>query len=43
MQSGQIGLPQSEQRTPVSTLGWFAHGTGPLEISVPAAPDTRRV
>ena len=41
MQSGQIGFPQSEHRTAVSTLGWFAHGTGPLEISVPAAPDTR--
>ena len=28
MQSGQIGLPQFEQRTPVSTLGWLAHVTG---------------
>ena len=41
MQSGQIGFPQSEQPTAVSILGWFAHGTGPLEISVPAALDTR--
>jgi hypothetical protein len=28
MQSGQIGLPHSEQRTPVSTFGWLAHMTG---------------
>src|SRR3954447_603808 len=28
MQSGQIGLPQFEQRTPVSTFGWLAHITG---------------
>src|SRR5919198_5529875 len=28
MQSGQIGFPQLEQRTPVSTLGWLAQVTG---------------
>src|SRR5690349_19686637 len=28
MQSGQIGLPQFEQDTPVSTFGWLAHVTG---------------
>ena len=28
MQSGQIGLPQLEQDTPVSTFGWLAHVTG---------------
>jgi hypothetical protein len=28
MQSGQIGLPQFEQDTPVSTLGWLAQVTG---------------
>jgi hypothetical protein len=28
MQSGQIGLPQFEHDTPVSTLGWLAQVTG---------------
>ena len=28
MQSGQIGLPQFEQDTPVSTFGWLAQVTG---------------
>src|SRR5205814_940788 len=28
MQSGQIGFPHSEHRTPVSTFGWLAHVTG---------------
>jgi hypothetical protein len=28
MQSGQIGLPQFEQETSVSTFGWLAHVTG---------------
>jgi hypothetical protein len=28
MQSGQIGFPQLEQDTPVSTFGWFAQVTG---------------
>jgi hypothetical protein len=28
MQSGQIGLPQLEHETPVSTFGWFAQWTG---------------
>jgi hypothetical protein len=28
MQSGQIGLPQDEQDTPVSTFGWLAQVTG---------------
>src|SRR3954451_9049130 len=41
MQSGQIGLPQFEQRTHVSTRGWFAQGTAPEPTSVPAPPDTR--
>src|SRR5690242_18582423 len=41
MHSGQIGLPQSEQRTHVSTRGWFAQGRAPEPTSVPAPPDTR--
>jgi hypothetical protein len=28
MQSGQIGLPQLEHETSVSTRGWFAHCRG---------------
>jgi hypothetical protein len=28
MQSGQMGLPQLEQETPVSTFGWLAQWTG---------------
>ena len=28
MQSGQIGLPQFEHETPVSTFGWLAQVTG---------------
>ena len=32
MQSGQIGLPQSEQETAVSTLGWLAQYRGPVDL-----------
>ena len=50
MQSGQIGLPQFEQRTPVSTFGWLAHVTGgdtpgsalDTAASVPSAPGMQR-
>ena len=38
MQSGQIGLPQEEHETPVSTFGWLAQlATG----AAPAVLDTR--
>jgi hypothetical protein len=32
MQSGQMGLPQDEQETPVSTFGWFAQVTGAADL-----------
>jgi hypothetical protein len=41
MQSGQIGLPQSEQETAVSTRGWFAQYRGPVWYWEPAAAVTR--
>ena len=40
MQSGQIGVPQLEQETPVSTLGWFAQRICPAGWALPTVLDT---
>jgi hypothetical protein len=41
MQSGQMGVPQFEHDTPVSTRGWFTQYLGPAVVAVPGLLDTR--